>query len=187
MPRISGPSGRAAARGGDRTRRTRQSSPSGLERTARDRPPKGAAPRRARRTVGETPGMPQPRATAAQARPRPDPAEARSRKPEAGSRKPKTKCKKLESRAGAVSRASFGKNPGGVLLSHTATRAVPSAPKSLTSEFGMGSGVASSKSPPETVAPLSRAMRELVGDSPVSRPRAGPNLFLDSSALSRAS
>src|SRR5262245_4968207 len=45
-----------------------------------------------------------------------------------------------------------GKNPGGVLLSHTATRAVPSAPKSLTSEFGMGSGVASSKSPPETVA-----------------------------------
>ena len=41
-------------------------------------------------------------------------------------------------------------NPGGVLLSHTASRAVPSAPKSLTSEFGMGSGVASSKSPPET-------------------------------------
>jgi hypothetical protein len=42
------------------------------------------------------------------------------------------------------------KNPGSVLLSHTASRAVPSAPKSLTSEFGMGSGVASSKSPPET-------------------------------------
>ena len=40
-------------------------------------------------------------------------------------------------------------NPGGVLLSHTASRAVPSAPKSLTSEFGMGSGVASSMSPPE--------------------------------------
>jgi DNA-binding transcriptional LysR family regulator len=40
-------------------------------------------------------------------------------------------------------------NPGDVLLSHTATRAVPSAPKSLTSEFGMGSGVASSKSSPE--------------------------------------
>ena len=51
-------------------------------------------------------------------------------------------------------RASQGINPGDVLLSHTATRAVPSAPKSLTSEFGMGSGVASSKSPPETVAPL---------------------------------
>ena len=41
-------------------------------------------------------------------------------------------------------------NPGDVLLSHTATRAVPSAPKSLTTEFGMGSGVASSKSSPET-------------------------------------
>ena len=40
---------------------------------------------------------------------------------------------------------------GGDLLSHTASRAVPSAPKSLTSEFGMGSGVASSKSPPEAV------------------------------------
>ena len=40
-------------------------------------------------------------------------------------------------------------NPGSVLLSHTASRAVPSAPKSLTSEFGMGSGVASSMSPPE--------------------------------------
>src|SRR4051812_16402183 len=43
----------------------------------------------------------------------------------------------------------FENNPGSVLLSHTASRAVPSAPKSLTSEFGMGSGVASSKSPPE--------------------------------------
>ena len=43
----------------------------------------------------------------------------------------------------------LGKNPGGVLLSHTASRAVPSAPRSLTSEFGMGSGVASSRSPPE--------------------------------------
>ena len=51
----------------------------------------------------------------------------------------------------------LGKNPGGVLLSHTATRAVPSAPKSLTSEFGMGSGVASSKSPPETVASAATA------------------------------
>ena len=39
--------------------------------------------------------------------------------------------------------------PGGVLLSHTVTHAVPSAPKSLTSEFGMGSGMASSMSPPE--------------------------------------
>ena len=43
----------------------------------------------------------------------------------------------------------LGKNPGDVLLSHTASRAVPLAPKSLTSEFGMGSGVASSKTSPE--------------------------------------
>src|SRR5690606_9742234 len=50
-------------------------------------------------------------------------------------------------------------NPGGVLLSHTATRAVPSAPKSLTSEFGMGSGVASSKSPPETCGFRNRRQR----------------------------
>jgi hypothetical protein len=40
--------------------------------------------------------------------------------------------------------------PSGFLLSHTASRAVPSAPRSLTSEFGMGSGVTSSMSPPET-------------------------------------
>ena len=32
--------------------------------------------------------------------------------------------------------------PGGVLLSHTATHAVPSAMKVLTSVFGMGTGVA---------------------------------------------
>ena len=38
---------------------------------------------------------------------------------------------------------------GGVLLSHTASRAVPSALKSLTSVFGMGTGVASSPSPPK--------------------------------------
>ena len=56
--------------------------------------------------------------------------------------------KARESRVRGLS-GFLGKNPGGVLLSHTATRAVPSAPKSLTSEFGMGSGVASSKSSPE--------------------------------------
>jgi hypothetical protein len=38
---------------------------------------------------------------------------------------------------------------GGVLLSHTASHAVPSALKSLTSVFGMGTGVASSLSPPK--------------------------------------
>ena len=31
--------------------------------------------------------------------------------------------------------------PGGDLLSHTATRAVPSALRGLTSVFGMGTGV----------------------------------------------
>ena len=34
------------------------------------------------------------------------------------------------------------KNPGNDLLSHTVTRAVPLAREGLTSEFGMGSGVA---------------------------------------------
>ncbi len=34
--------------------------------------------------------------------------------------------------------------PGDVLLSHTVSRAVPSAQKDFTSEFGMGSGVAPS-------------------------------------------
>ena len=38
---------------------------------------------------------------------------------------------------------------GDYLLSHTASRAVPSAPKSLTSEFEVGSGMASSILPPE--------------------------------------
>ena len=42
-------------------------------------------------------------------------------------------------------------NPGDVLLSHRATPAVPLAPKCLTTEFGMGSGVATSRSSPETL------------------------------------
>jgi hypothetical protein len=41
-------------------------------------------------------------------------------------------------------------NPGGDLLSHTDYRAVPSAQEGLTSEFGMGSGVAPPVEPPET-------------------------------------
>ena len=45
----------------------------------------------------------------------------------------------------------FKFNFGDVLLSHTVARAVPSAPESLTSEFGMGSGMASPISPPESV------------------------------------
>src|SRR5437763_4737604 len=40
-------------------------------------------------------------------------------------------------------------NPGGFLLSHTVARAVPSAPRGLTSVFGMGTGVALSTQPPE--------------------------------------
>jgi hypothetical protein len=38
---------------------------------------------------------------------------------------------------------------GGVLLSHTVSRAVPSALKGLTSGFGMGPGVSPSLRPPE--------------------------------------
>src|SRR5207253_6316529 len=40
-------------------------------------------------------------------------------------------------------------NPGGFLLSHAVARAVPSAPRGLTSVFGMGTGVALSTQPPE--------------------------------------
>ena len=43
---------------------------------------------------------------------------------------------------------------GGVLLSHTAAHAVPSALKSLTSVFGMGTGVTSSPSPPKKIKPV---------------------------------
>src|ERR671930_95554 len=47
-----------------------------------------------------------------------------------------------------LSRA-FINNPGGFLLSHSVARAVPSAPRGLTSVFGMGTGVALSTQPPE--------------------------------------
>ena len=40
-------------------------------------------------------------------------------------------------------------NPGGFLLSHAVARAVPSAPRGLTSVFGMGTGVTLSTQPPE--------------------------------------
>ncbi len=43
-------------------------------------------------------------------------------------------------------------NPGLVLLSHTAARAVPSALKGLTSVFGMGTGVALSLSRPRKIS-----------------------------------
>jgi hypothetical protein len=39
--------------------------------------------------------------------------------------------------------------PGGVLLSHPVSRAVPSALKGLASGFGMGPGVSLSPWPPE--------------------------------------
>ena len=44
--------------------------------------------------------------------------------------------------------SAFRRDPGGDLLSHTKNHAVPSALKSLTTEFGMGSGVTSSLRPP---------------------------------------
>src|SRR5207245_2049360 len=47
-------------------------------------------------------------------------------------------------------RASFN-NPGGFLLSHAVARAVPSAPRGLTSVFGMGTGVTLSTQPPENL------------------------------------
>src|ERR1035437_8626422 len=43
------------------------------------------------------------------------------------------------------------KFPGSVLLSHTVSRAVPSAPRGLTAVFGMGTGGAPSIRPPETL------------------------------------
>jgi hypothetical protein len=41
------------------------------------------------------------------------------------------------------------KNSGGVLLSHSVTRAVPSALEGLTSVFGMETGVSPPPSPPK--------------------------------------
>src|SRR6266851_9713438 len=49
-----------------------------------------------------------------------------------------------------VQRASFN-NPGGFLLSHAVARAVPSAPRGLTSVFGMGTGVTLSTQPAENL------------------------------------
>ena len=54
-------------------------------------------------------------------------------------------------KAPRASRGFFVMNPGDVLLSHAVPHAVPSALKSLTAVFGMGTGVASSLSPPETL------------------------------------
>jgi hypothetical protein len=45
---------------------------------------------------------------------------------------------------------AFQINPGGVLLSHPVTQAVPSTLEGLTSVFGMGTGVSPPPLPPET-------------------------------------
>jgi hypothetical protein len=63
--------------------------------------------------------------------------------------------------------------PGSVLLSHTVAHAVPSAPKSLTSEFGMGSGMASSISPPEIVGVVTDSLNACGAECCASRLRPG--------------
>jgi hypothetical protein len=45
--------------------------------------------------------------------------------------------------------SGLSNNPGDFLLSHTVTRAVPSAPAGLTSVFGMGTGVTLPTKSPE--------------------------------------
>ena len=54
----------------------------------------------------------------------------------------------VQSEAQGVQALGFEKNPGSDLLSHTVTRAVPSAVEGLTSVFGMGTGVTPLLSPP---------------------------------------
>ena len=53
--------------------------------------------------------------------------------------------------------AGFGNNPGDFLLSHTVTRAVPSAPAGLTSVFGMGTGVTLPTKSPENFSEISNS------------------------------
>src|SRR3954469_2361537 len=50
-----------------------------------------------------------------------------------------------------ITERAFLNNPGDFLLSHTVTRAVPSAPTGLTSVFGMGTGVTLSTKSPENL------------------------------------
>jgi hypothetical protein len=65
-------------------------------------------------------------------------------------------------------RAGHREKTGGDLLSHTVSRAVPSALRGLTAVFGMGTGVSLSPKPPEcqTAPPEVRVRRE-----GASRPR----------------
>src|SRR6202035_959857 len=77
---------------------------------------------------------------------------------------------------------------GGVLLSHTVSRAVPSALEGLTSGFGMGPGVSPPPKPPKRITPPpSRARKSLVPEpqrlpsslitAPPAAPRLGSRLF----------
>jgi hypothetical protein len=52
-------------------------------------------------------------------------------------------------------------NPGDFLLSHTVTRAVPSAPAGLTSVFGMGTGVTLPTKSPENRFEISNLRFEI--------------------------
>ena len=50
-----------------------------------------------------------------------------------------------------INERASSNNPGDFLLSHTVTRAVPSAPAGLTSVFGMGTGVTLPTKSPENL------------------------------------
>jgi hypothetical protein len=65
--------------------------------------------------------------------------------------------------------------PGGDLLSHPVSRAVPSALKGLTAGFGMGPGVSPSLWPPETFEVVSALVQ---GDPERSRASASENQAL---------
>src|SRR5260370_41364419 len=52
---------------------------------------------------------------------------------------------------------------GGVLLSHTVSRAVPSALEGLTSGFGMGPGVSPPPKPPKRLPPPPSRARKSLG------------------------
>src|SRR5262249_47287781 len=55
-----------------------------------------------------------------------------------------------------ISGGGLGEFPGGVLLSHRVSPAVPSALEGLTSVFEMGTGVAPPAKPPETLKARNR-------------------------------
>ena len=100
-------------------------------------------------------GPPQPDASAALSDPPRAPTRevrARREKPSASGRlrprslSPPTQAEKEDSPHRQM--RAVGKNPGSDLLSHRVAPAVPSALESLTSVFGMGTGVASPELPP---------------------------------------